>query len=63
MIALVLLAQDVVIRPCEGIEPETWWWWIKGCWLLGNPEVVATVGVSLFTAGMTAAALSSLRQK
>lgn len=52
---------DVVFLPCQGVEPDTWEWILKWCWLGDNAMAELAFGVSM--AGMVGAALfAAMRQ-
>lgn len=60
MIALIL-ADVVVNNPCAGIDPDSWLWILRGCWLIGRSASAGPLALGVTMAGMVGALLWSQR--
>ena len=55
---------DVIVKnPCAGIDPDSWAWILKGCWIIGREETVLVVGLCITGALLLAAWWQSVNQK
>lgn len=66
MIALMLIVADTVCQlpsctACKGVDPDSWEWIYKGCWLYGS-SAVSSMGFGLVMAAMVGVMSLSLRQ-
>ncbi len=57
-----LILAQVVYKPCEGVDPNSWEWIYKGCWLFQSHTVIE-IGASITLALLVAVMLRSLRQE
>jgi len=54
VLVLALLAPDeLVFRPCVGVEPGSWLWWAKGCFLY-QVETWLALAALVIVAGLSA---------
>lgn len=61
----IVLAETICNLPgcsvCKGVDPDSWEWIYKGCWMFGS-SAPSAMGVGLVMAAMVGVMSLSLRQ-